>query len=99
MIDIEPLYDGVVIEHIVEEQKESGIFLPEMVTSQQRYLKGKIVEVGKGYLVNGVLVPLQVVIGDIILYPNHSATIEHIYQGNKYIILKEQDIIGKFRNG
>ena len=98
MIDITPLYDGVVVERVLETKKESGIILPQTVTENQQYVTGKVVKVGAGYLINGNIVPLQVKVNDTVLYTNYKG-IEHVFKGTKYVILKEADIIGIMKNG
>lgn len=89
MINITPLYDRVIVEPVSPVQKQSTILVVETPT----IVIGKVIDVGAGYLVNGALVPMIVVKGQLVSYPAYAGT-EYPYQGKKYTILKESDVIG-----
>lgn len=90
MINITPLYDRVIVEPVETVDQKSTI----LVVQEKTKLTGRVVEVGQGYLVDGVLVPLFVGKDDLVLYPAYASVIEYPYNGKKYVIIKESDIIG-----
>jgi len=89
---IRPLGDRVVVEPLeAEEKSKGGIILPE--TAKEKPQEGKIIAVGKGRVdENGKLIPMEVKVGDKILYGKYSGT-EIKIEDKEYIILKEEDIL------
>lgn len=88
---IKPLRDHVLIEPLKEEVKRGGIILPDTV-QKERPEQGKIVAVGEGKMVEGVLVKLVVKKGDVVLftkYGPHQIKIDE----QEYLIAKEEDIL------
>ncbi len=90
---IQPLGDRVVVEVLeAKEKTQGGIFLPE--TAKEKPQVGKVIAVGKGRLVNdGKVVPLDVKIGDKILFGKYSGNEIHI-DDKEYLIIKEEEIFG-----
>lgn len=88
---IKPLGDRVLIEVLEEElQREGSLYIPD--TAKEKPQQGKVAAVGKGRIENGQLVPLDVKVGDVVLYGKYSGT--DIKHGKKeYLILKESDIL------
>ena len=85
-----PLADRVLIQTAPSEEKTaSGIYIPD--TAKEKPLKGSIVAVGSGKKDE----PMQVKVGDIVLYGQYSGT-EIKIDGNDYLIMKESDIYGIF---
>ena len=67
-MSLKPMYDNIIVKPVKAQTKtEGGIYLsnPDKV---QQYGEGVVVAVGGGYRVDGKLVPLQVEVGDTILY-------------------------------
>ncbi|MCB1159234.1 MAG: co-chaperone GroES, partial [Leptospiraceae bacterium] len=61
-------------------------------TAKEKPQEGKVVEVGSGRYEDGKLVPLEVKVGDSVLYGKYSGT--EIKQGGKeYLIVRESDIL------
>lgn len=88
---IKPLADRVVIEAIAkEETTASGIVLPE--TAKEKPQEGKIVAVGAGALQDGQRVPLEVKVGDHVLFSKYAGT-EVKYEGRELLIMRESDIL------
>lgn len=87
---IRPLGERVLVE--ASEQSEttaSGIVLPD--TSKEKPQEGKIVAVGSGTLKDGVRIPLEVQVGDVVIFSKYAGT-EVKYEGKEYLIMKESDI-------
>ncbi|HJV17445.1 MAG TPA: co-chaperone GroES [Bacillales bacterium] len=89
---LRPLGDRIVIELIESEEKTaSGIVLPD--TAKEKPQEGKVVAVGTGrVLENGERVALEVSVGDSIIFSKYAGT-EVKYEGNEYLILRENDIL------
>jgi chaperonin GroES len=88
-----PLHDRVVIEQIDAEAKTAGgIIIPE--TAQEKPQQGKVIAVGPGGRdETGKLIPVDVKVGDRILFGKWSGT-EVKIDGVEYLITKESDIMG-----
>ncbi|MCS7180506.1 MAG: co-chaperone GroES [bacterium] len=89
---IRPLGDRVVVEPLeAEEKTKGGIILPD--TAKEKPQEGKVVAVGKGKVnEKGELVPMEVKVGDKVLYGKYSGT-EVTVDEKQYIILREDDIL------
>lgn len=88
---IRPLYDRVVIKPSAEESKtKSGIIIPD--TAKEKSNQGVVVAKGEGKFEDGTLVPMQVKVGDKVLYRDYSGE-EIKWEGEKVLIIKEEDII------
>ena len=88
---IKPLGDRVLIEPKQEaEEKIGSLYVPD--TAKEKPQEGKVVEVGSGKYEDGKLIPLEVKVGDSVLYGKYSGT--EIKQGGKeYLIVRESDIL------
>jgi chaperonin GroES len=88
-----PLHDRVVIERIDAEAKTAGgIIIPD--TAKEKPQEGKVIAVGPGGRdENGKLIPIDVRLGDRILFGKWSGT-EVKIDGIEYLIMKESDIMG-----
>lgn len=88
-----PLYDRVIIKRLAEEQKTAGgIIIPD--SAKEKPTKGEVVAVGSGTLTaNGELRPLDVKVGDAVLFEKWASNNEVNVNGETLIILKETDII------
>ena len=89
---IKPLGDRVVIRVLEQEEKTaSGIFLPD--TAKEKPSQGEVIAVGTGKLQdNGTRTPLEVSVGDKIIFPKYAGT-EVKYDGVDYLIVSERDIL------
>ncbi|MBX3501064.1 MAG: co-chaperone GroES [Alphaproteobacteria bacterium] len=90
---LKPLHDRVLIQPTDAETKtKGGIIIPD--TAQEKPQQGKVVAAGKGArLEDGRLQPLDVKVGDVVMYGKWSGT-EVKLGGVDYVILKESDIMG-----
>ena len=88
---IKPLADRVLVKPSpAEEKTASGIIIPD--TAKEKPMQGEIVAVGKGRTSDdGKLLPLELKVGDKVLYGKYSGT-EVTIDGNEYLIMKESDI-------
>jgi len=88
-----PLHDRVAIKPIDQEEKTvGGIIIPD--SAKEKPMQGKVIAVGKGSKdKDGKLIPLDVKIGDKVLYGKWGGT-EVKVDGQEFIIMKETDIMG-----
>ncbi len=88
-----PLHDRVLIERIdLDEKTAGGIIIPD--TAKEKPVEGRIVATGSGARSeDGTVHPLDVKIGDRVLYGKWSGT-EVKVDGVEYLILRESDIMG-----
>ena len=89
---IKPLGDRVVIRVLEQEEKTaSGIFLLD--TAKEKPSQGEVIAVGTGKLQdNGTRTPLEVSVGDKIIFSKYAGT-EVKYDGVDYLIVSERDIL------
>ena len=90
-LNVKPLGDKLIIKTISVEQKlASGIVLPE--TSSEKPQQGEVLAVGSGRtLDNGTKVPMEIKVGDKILFSKYSGT-EFKYNDEEYLVLNERDV-------
>lgn len=90
--NLKPIGDRVVVKPEPEEIKtKSGIVLPD--SAKEKPSEGTVVAVGSGRVLdNGQKVPLEVKIGDKIIYSKYGGT-EVKIDNEEYIILSERDIL------
>ena len=88
-----PLHDRVVVKRIdSEERTKGGIIIPD--TAKEKPQEGEIVAAGPGARdENGKLVPLDLQVGDRVLFGKWSGT-EVKIDGEELLIMKESDIMG-----
>ena len=92
-MNLKPLGDRVVVEHVEQADKSAGgVFLPD--TAKEKPQEGKVLAVGSGRtLDNGTKVPMEVKVGDRILYSKYSGS-EVKIDGKEYLIISEKDVLG-----
>jgi chaperonin GroES len=97
-MDIRPLHDRVVIKRIEEDQTmQGGLYIPD--SAKEKPQKGEVVAVGKGKRTeDGKVLPLDVQVGDQILFGKYSGS-DIKLDGNEYLIMREDEILGVFSNG
>jgi chaperonin GroES len=90
---IRPLYDRIVVKRIEEkEQMQGGLYIPD--SAKEKPQEGEVVSVGKGKrLEDGKLVPLDVSVGDRILFGKYSGSDIKI-DGEEYLIMREDEVLG-----
>jgi len=88
-----PLRDRVLVKYSSEEEKTSGgLFIPD--TAKEKPQKGTVVEVGPGRITqNGKRQPMEIKVGDNILFEKYSGSKIKI-EDEEYLIIREEDILG-----
>lgn len=90
-VDIRPLGDRVVIRALEEEaEMRGGLYIPD--TAKEKPQQGEIVAVGPGRFEKGVREPMDLTVGDKVLYGKYSGT-EVTVNDNEYLIIKESDVL------
>jgi chaperonin GroES len=89
---IRPLHDRVIVKREEEERKSSGgIVIPDTATEKPTF--GKVVAVGKGKILeNGGIRPLDLKVGDKILFGKYSGT-EVKMDGDELVVMREEDVM------
>jgi len=92
-LNLKPLGDRVIVQGIeAEEVTASGIVLPD--TAKEKPQRGTVLAVGDGRWDEGKRIPLDVAVGDEIIYSKYGGT-EVKVDGDDYLILAEHDILAK----
>ena len=88
-----PLHDRVVVKRIEAEEKSTGgIIIPD--TAKEKPSQGEVIAVGPGGRDEaGKLIPVDLKVGDRILFGKWSGT-EVKIDGTEYLIMKESDVMG-----
>ena len=93
-MNIRPLYDRIVVKRLTEteEKTASGLFIPD--SAKEKPQEGEVVAVGKGKrLEDGKVVPLDVQVGDRILFGKYSGS-DIKLEGQEYVIMREDEVLG-----
>jgi chaperonin GroES len=92
-MNIRPLHDRVIVRRVEEEKKSAGgIVIPDSAT--EKPIQGEVVAVGNGkVLENGEVRPLEVKVGDRILFGKYGGT-EVKIEGEDLLVMREDDITG-----
>ena len=90
-VKVAPLADRVVIKALEEtEQMRGGLYIPD--TAKEKPQQGEIIAVGPGRYEKNVRVPMEVKVGDKVLYGKYSGT-EVTIDTEQYLILRESDVL------
>jgi chaperonin GroES len=90
-LKVRPLRDRIIVKRLDEEQTtKGGIIIPD--SAKEKPQEGEVLAVGNGKVLdNGDNIPLDVKIGDKVLFSKYSGT-EIKIEGEEYLIVKEDDI-------
>jgi chaperonin GroES len=91
---VRPLADRVLVRRLEDEVEKSkgGIIIPD--TAKEKPQQGKVIAVGKGRKSeDGTIVPLDVKVGDRILFGKYAGS-EIKVEGEEHLIMREEDILG-----
>ena len=93
-----PLHDRVVVKRIEAEEKTTGgIIIPD--TAKEKPSQGEVIAVGLGGRdENGKLIPIDIQVGDRVLFGKWSGT-EVKIDGEELMIMKEADVMGIVESG
>ncbi|THJ76020.1 co-chaperone GroES [Candidatus Frankia alpina] len=90
-VAIKPLEDRIVVQPSDAEQTTaSGIVIPD--TAKEKPQEGTVLAVGPGRFEDGKRVPLDVKVGDVVLYSKYGGT-EVKYSGEEYLVLSARDVL------
>jgi chaperonin GroES len=90
-VNVGPLADRVVIRSLESnEQTRGGLFIPD--TAKEKPQEGLILAVGPGRFDDGKRVPMDVKVGDKVLFGKYSGT-EVMIDGESLLILRESDVL------
>ncbi|HEY9086501.1 MAG TPA: co-chaperone GroES [Candidatus Tyrphobacter sp.] len=91
-MNLKPLGDRVVIEHVEQDDKSSGgVFLPD--TAKEKPQEGIVRAVGTGRVNDeGKTLPMSVKPGDRVIYSKYSGS-EVKVDGTEYLIVSEKDVL------
>lgn len=90
---LKPLHDNIIVKQLEEEKvTKSGIIIPD-TTKGEKKEQGEVIAVGKGRVNDkGELVPLEVKVGDKILFSKYSPS-EIKIDDQEYLVMKESDVL------
>jgi chaperonin GroES len=90
-VKLAPLADRVVIKASEEaETMRGGLYIPD--TAKEKPQQGEVIAVGPGRFEKDKRVPMDVKVGDKVLYGKYSGT-EITIEGEQYLILRESDVL------
>lgn len=88
---VKPLEDRIVIKtNEAETTTASGLVIPD--TAKEKPQEGTVIAVGPGRFDDGVRVPMDVKVGDVVLYSKYGGT-EVKFGGEEYLVLSARDIL------
>jgi chaperonin GroES len=92
-MNIRPLHDRIVVKRIeARDSTVGGLFIPD--SAKEKPQEGKVVAVSRGKrLKDGSFIPLDVTVGDHILYGKYTGN-EIKLAGEEYLIVREDEVLG-----
>ena len=92
-MNIRPLHDRVILKRMEEETTSpGGIVIPD--SAAEKPIRGEVMAIGNGKrLASGEVVPLDVKVGDTVLFGKYSGT-EVKVNGEDLLVMREEDIMG-----
>ncbi len=97
-MNIRPLYDRIVVKRLDNDAEKTagGLFIPD--SAKEKPQEGEVVAVGQGKRSDdGKLMPLDVKVGDRILFGKYSGS-DIKMDGNEYLIMREDEVLGVIDN-
>jgi chaperonin GroES len=92
-VNITPLHDRVIVKRIEEKETlKGGIIIPD--SAKEKPQEAEVIAVGAGKREKGERVPLDVAVGDRVLFGKYSGS-EIKLDGEEYLILREEEILAK----
>jgi chaperonin GroES len=97
-MNIRPLQDRIVIKRLEGETvTKGGIIIPD--SAKEKPIEGRVIAIGNGkWLKNGKARPVDVKVGDIVLFGKYSGN-EIKIDGEEHMLLRESDVIAVMRSG
>ncbi len=91
-MNFRPLHDRVLVRRVdAIKTTQYGIIIPD--TAMEKPSEGEVLAIGKGRTERGILVPIDIQIGDRVLFGKWSGS-EITIEGEKLLIMNETDIMG-----
>ena len=88
---LQPLEDRIVVKPTEEEEMTaSGLVIPD--TAKERPQEGEVIAVGAGRFEDGQRIPIDVKVGDKVIYSKYGGT-EVTVEGDDYLILSARDVL------
>ncbi|MBI3091489.1 MAG: co-chaperone GroES [Candidatus Tectomicrobia bacterium] len=96
-MNVKPLHDRVLVQRVEEEEVRHGdIIIPD--TAKERPQEGHVIAVGDGRILeNGTVRALELKAGDRVLFGKYAGT-EVRLDGEEYLIMREDDVLGIVAN-
>jgi chaperonin GroES len=92
-VNLTPLHDRVIVKRIEEKESiKGGIIIPD--SAKEKPMEGEVLAVGPGRREKGELFPLDVKVGDRVLFGKYSGT-EIKIEDQEVLILREEEILAK----
>ena len=92
-VNVTPLHDRVLVRQLEEkETAKGGIIIPD--TAKEKPHEGEVMAVGAGKIEKGKRVPLDVKVGDRILFGKYTGN-DILVDDQEYLILREEEILAK----
>ena len=91
-VKVRPLHDRILVRRIEEQEvKKGGIIIPD--TAKEKPQEGEVVAVGEGRRMeeSGERQPMDVKVGDLVLFGKYSGT-DVMIDDEEYLILREEDV-------
>jgi len=89
---VQPLYDRILLKRVeMKEQKKGGIIIPD--SAKEKPMEGKVIAVGSGRIEKGERVPLEVKVGDTVLFGKYAGT-EIKIDNTEHVIVREDEVLG-----
>ena len=90
-VTIKPLEDRILVKTVEAEQTTaSGLVIPD--TAKEKPQEGEVLAVGPGRFEDGQRLPLDIQVGDKVIYSKYGGT-EVKYDGQEYLILSARDVL------
>jgi chaperonin GroES len=90
-VTIKPLEDRILVKALEAEQTTaSGLVIPD--TAKEKPQEGEVLAVGPGRFEEGQRLPLDVKVGDKVIYSKYGGT-EVKYDGQEYLLLSARDVL------
>jgi chaperonin GroES len=92
-LKLQPLEDRVVILPADEaESMRGGLYIPD--TAKEKPTQGEILAAGPGRFEKGARIPVDLKVGDQVIYGKYSGT-SYTFEGQEYVIIKASDVLAK----
>ena len=92
-VKVHPLADRVAIRPMEETATmKGGLYIPD--TAKEKPIQGEVIAVGPGRREKGEVVPMELKVGDRVVYGKYSGTQVEL-DGEEVILIKESDVIAK----